>query len=933
MRWYVAAVGSMMLCGSAAWGGEVPLYKPAPDWVKPAPPITAAQLAPSASFLVLMDSQQRIQDGEVWSYIDTATRMASPEMLQQAGTLTLPWQPDKGDLIVHRLEILRGGERIDLLAGGHKLAVIRREQKLEQRELNGELTATMPVEGLRVGDVLRATISITGRDAALRGGAQTAAMLPAAPTRVGYFRSRMVWPAKDGVRWKAYTDAAAPTVATLPGGWREVVVEGALPKPAELPADLPVRLQRPALLEASSFSDWPSVSRTMAPLYATTGLIAPGSPLAGEIARIKAAHAKPIDRAAAALALVQDQVRYLYNGMAGGNYTPQTPADTWSLRYGDCKAKTLLLLAMLHALDIEAEPVIAPAEAGDLIEGRLPSPGAFDHVLVRATVGGETLWLDGTGGGTRLADIRDLPSFRTVLPLRTAGAEPLAVPFRAPARPEGGFTIEFDQRAGLTLPTLVTVKGELRGQAAAAFGIAATQASDEQKRQFAQEVVEKLIGEVRLTGQSFTYDEATGIGTLSATGLMTTPWRTERGRRRLVIDRAVGDIGFAPDRARAAWRGLPVALGGPSRARYQVRVLLPEGSRGYTLAGDETIAEPIAGRQIMRKASLAEGVAQVEDDIALVAAELPADQVTAARARLAVAEGRKLEVVAPVAYPSHPAEVTAARKAGLIRPLLAAYDKAVANDPEDAEVYLGRARFQAGIYDYKAAIPDLDRALAIAPDADTLVWRANLHRISGDAKKRAADLEEALRVDPASYAAIDASATYRRETGDVKGAVALLDEQIAAGGQRASGFRRLKSELLADTGDVRGGIALLDALVESEPEDAGMFNARCWMRATHNVDLETALGDCNKALQLSKGASNVLDSRALVYHRLGRNEDALKDLAAALEKAPGQSGSLYLRAVVLGGQGKAADAKSELATARLIDPLIDQEYGRWGLKP
>ena len=125
---------------------------------------------------------------------------------------------------------------------------------------------------------------------------------------------------------------------------------------------------------------------------APQGLIAPGSPLATEVTRIKAESA-PLKRVAFALDLVQDKVRYLYNGMAGGNYTPQKPADTWSLRYGDCKAKTLLLLALLHALDVEAEAAVAPAQAGDLTEGRLPSPGAFDHVIVKATVGGEALRL------------------------------------------------------------------------------------------------------------------------------------------------------------------------------------------------------------------------------------------------------------------------------------------------------------------------------------------------------------------------------------------------------------------------------------------------------------------------------------------------------------------------------------------------------------
>src|SRR6185437_5165683 len=97
-----------------------------------------------------------------------------------------------------------------------------------------------------------------------------------------------------------------------------------------------------------------------------------------EVAKIRARETDPKRRAAAALSLVQDRVRYFANGMNGGNYVPQSPDKTWALGYGDCKAKTLLLLAILHELGIDAEPVLASIGAGDLVEVRLPAPEAFN---------------------------------------------------------------------------------------------------------------------------------------------------------------------------------------------------------------------------------------------------------------------------------------------------------------------------------------------------------------------------------------------------------------------------------------------------------------------------------------------------------------------------------------------------------------------------
>jgi tetratricopeptide (TPR) repeat protein/transglutaminase-like putative cysteine protease len=931
MRW-LTTVAVCALGAGAANAEQTPLYQPVPVWVKPAPPITASKALASAPIMLLLDTQQRLKDGQVWRYVDAATRVASAEVLAQAGMISVPWQPANGDLIIHRIEIIRGDQHIDLLASGKRFTVLRREEKLEQLELNGQLTATMPVEGLRIGDVVHTTMSVTNRDAALNGNVQASIGLPAAPFRVGYARTRFLWPVADPVHWKAYAEGPKP-VLTTDGGERELVFEGTLPKQPEVPPDMPSRFQRPPFIEVSSFADWAAVSATMAPLYATKGLIEKGSPLEAEVSRIKASESDPLRRTARALALVQDEVRYLYNGMEGGNYRPQTPAETWSLRYGDCKAKSLLLLAVLHALNIEAEAVLAPAQAGDLLQDRLPSPGAFDHVIVRASVAGETLWLDGTVNGTRLEDIRDVPAFRTTLPLRTSGAQPLAVPFRAPTRPAGEVTIDFDQRAGLTMPTLATVTMTMRGQMGAAIGMAATQATPEQKREMAQGMVKQLVGEMRLTDQTLAFDQDSGVGTLTATGLLSTTWKQERGRRRMPLDRAIGDITFEPDRTRPAWRTIPVALGAPDRSAYHVRVRLPRGGKGFELAGDQTLAEVIAGRTLNRRISMKGDLIALDDEIATAEAEVAADAIAATRARVALAQGRRLEIIAPADTLSHAAEAAEAKRSGSLKPLLAAYDKAVANDPEDKDVYLNRARFLVGTYNYAAAIPDVTKAIEIEPSADTYLWRASLHEIAGDLKRQLADLEEATKLDPSSSGALGRLATYRLDHGEKAAAVAMVTERIEAGGRNAADYLQVKADLLARGGDTNGAIAAIDQAIVANPGNAMLLNSRCWIKGTLNVQLDSALKDCTRALELSSERVATLDSRALVYFRLNRFDEALADLSAALEESPDLAASLYLRGVIAARQRRSAESQNDLSLARTIAPLIDREYARWGIKP
>src|SRR5207245_7674926 len=45
-----------------------------------------------------------------------------------------------------------------------------------------------------------------------------------------------------------------------------------------------------------------------------------------------------------------------------GGLVPASAETTWSRRFGDCKAKTALLLAILHEFGIEAEPVARSEE-------------------------------------------------------------------------------------------------------------------------------------------------------------------------------------------------------------------------------------------------------------------------------------------------------------------------------------------------------------------------------------------------------------------------------------------------------------------------------------------------------------------------------------------------------------------------------------------
>lgn len=931
MRIILPSVACVLLAGTAH-AGDKPLYQPAPGWIQPAPALDAAKLTDADPALVLNDLQQRVQGGQVWAYVDQATRIVSPQMMTQFGTVQLPWQPDEGDLIVHKAEILRGSEHIDLLAGGQGFEVLRREEQLEQLQINGTLTATMTVRGLQVGDVLRLTYSVTSKDKALSGNAQTFVPLIAAPARAGFARARLSWPSATPLRWRSYADGATPKVSKR-DGFDELEVTLPLPKPAELPNDAPARFQKLQLLEATSFADWRSVSAALGPLYATDGAIAPGSPLAAEVDRIKAASGDPRTRAALALRLVQDQIRYLFEGMDGGNYTPQKPADTWTRRYGDCKAKTLLLLALLHALGIEAEPVAANSSLGDQVAQRLPSAGAFDHVLVRATIAGQSLWLDGTGSGTRLADLDDTPPFRTVLPLRAGGAGLMPLPMHAPARPMMESTIDLDQRAGLSLPTPFTVTVVMRGQMAEAVRAMSSQANKEQLDEMGQGMVAGLLGDALVVDRKLSYDPETATATAVASGIVGSPWTLEERRYRTQLDRIVSAGQFEVDRARPAWKDIPVMTApAPFAAVMRTHVRLPGQGAGFTLEGDQTLPARLGGVRMTRKVSFANGEVLVEDRMAGDAAEIAPADVPAARAQMALAKTRLLEMLAPADYPPRWKIVADAGKTGFA-PILAVYAKQIADEPEETLGYTNRASFLGGIWDWKGAEADLSKAITIEPTAALYLSRARMRTAQRNDKGALADAQAAAALDPGSAGATNMIATLRFRAGEQAAALALIDERIAAGGKAKQGFVTEKADLLGEAGRVDEAIKLMDDEIKTTPGSEVLLNSRCWLKGTRNVALDTALKDCTRAIEIAENPASIYDSRAMVYFRMGRMEEALADLDAALEVSPMQNASLFLRGVVRQRTGDAKGAEADLAAARLIWPRSDEDYARYGIKP
>ncbi|MBC8234902.1 DUF3857 domain-containing protein [bacterium] len=103
---------------------------------------------------------------------------------------------------------------------------------------------------------------------------------------------------------------------------------------------------------------------------------------------------------------VASQIRYVGVEYGKGAYQPKYAQDVFRNRFGDCKDKTTLMIAMLKVAGIEAYPVMINPAPFEKIDVELPSPGQFSHVIAALpTPEGNYIWLDPTSETCSYGDL------------------------------------------------------------------------------------------------------------------------------------------------------------------------------------------------------------------------------------------------------------------------------------------------------------------------------------------------------------------------------------------------------------------------------------------------------------------------------------------------------------------------------------------------
>ena len=600
MRVPLMILTSMLVAGSADAQTDQVRRGAAPDWTVSSAPLPVPESVSGPVFIRRQDMEIHLGEQGQAQYVGYRVKILQSSALE-LGNISIAWNPTAGAPIVHDIRLYRDGQVIDVLKNA-SFEILRREDQLEAARLDGTLTAVLRVPDLRVGDELEVDFTTFTRDPTL--GHKEAGLLALTPSPApGRYHLGLSWDQGLKPNFKMTADMNP----SMTQAERAIDFRFDNPGLVASPKDAPARYQWQRAVEYSDFPDWAALSRHFAPLYAKAATLAEDSPVKREASRIAAAHVPALERASAALKLVQQDVRYIYVGLNGGNLTPASADETWQHRYGDCKGKTALLLALLSELGIEAEPVIVNSSgADDGLDQRLPIPQFFDHVLVRARIDGVAYWLDGTLPPVALPSARPVFPVNWILPLTQRGNDLEKLPWQPAAAPDEIHLFEIDARGGFATPARIVSTEITRGVKGLQQQM---QFSSITPAQMLDAFRQHAIGETwqAIDDVQWHYDQKAQASILTISGTGTVNWDDDGGGAKSL---ALPGGGFNPPERRA--RALDQNRNAPFYTKpeyicHVTTVRLPSSTQAKQWSSKPSFDNRIFGRDYHRAWELRDG--------------------------------------------------------------------------------------------------------------------------------------------------------------------------------------------------------------------------------------------------------------------------------------------------------------------------------------
>lgn len=725
----------MALCAGlahAAPPSRSVVVEPLPTWAKitavdTAPMPTALQqvLAPLSAYIERWDTSFHVAGGQSQRVERQVVRVQQPAALSELGTLRIAFNPDYQSVQVHTARILRGNVQIDM-APKLEWKVAQVETQLSQMQLTGRSLAIAQVDGLQVGDRLEWAYSISGVNPVF-GNAFSAEVAMDAPLPVLQRQVRVSYPSSTEVYYRQSGPQANGSMEvreSASASERELLFTQRALNIPRLDNLVPRNYEYLTTLQISTAPDWKSVRQWAQTLFPPTRS-APS--IAKAAADIRKSASQTLAQVERAVQLVQDDIRYFSVAISEGTHRPAPPEVTLSRRFGDCKDKSYLLVALLRELGVKSSVALVSTTSGPNALGRLPSPLAFDHAIVRIELpNAQVVFADPTRTGNGVPLLRQTQALSANIGLVIGGPADEGLVLMGTHAPSTVLDIrERIEATSLDKPAVLEAKTTLRDSTAENWRRLDSTRTTLVRDQYLLDLMQRRYPQATPTPgwprlQDVKQDNRIDISeSYSLSG-----WIAGAGEAQVARFNASQLLAALIQTMPSKDRPLPLALTSPGNIwRYRVDVQLPAHITGREDPADDQLNTPHFKLRTHRafRGNHFEFSAEIE----VLASEVASTDMARFVSSLESARTKFLDilVITPdhIAHQDAPATSVGQRQEEQMRALLATTAKVVEANrlaaAEMAELHVARAAAYSDVGDSAQAEIELQRAFKLQPSS------------------------------------------------------------------------------------------------------------------------------------------------------------------------------------------------------------------------
>jgi hypothetical protein len=368
--------------------------EPIPSWVIPVP---AFGTFPSVDVELqhgyhdqLSDLQiNGIERGNMRVFSAVEYLLTNTFGVENFSDIEISYDPTYQTLSLHELIIKRDDVQINRL-DTTSFHVIQSEFDDAKLVYNGTQTLSAVLDGVQVGDIIRFSYTLAGENPVFAGNRE-------------FHVNTELWTQLDRQYVRILSASDNPLNRRIRGadvslavkdrlGVQEIVFDQRSVSKFRTENGVPSWHESQGTIVFSDMDSWQDVVEWAIPLYQLPEFVPEEVVQIADA--IKQSYRSRDEQIGAALRWVQEEIRYYDVELGANSHLPAQPDTTLMRRFGDSKDKTVLTIAILRELNIEASAALVNTQRG-LEAGNYPfRMHAFNHVVVHVESNGNSHFVD-----------------------------------------------------------------------------------------------------------------------------------------------------------------------------------------------------------------------------------------------------------------------------------------------------------------------------------------------------------------------------------------------------------------------------------------------------------------------------------------------------------------------------------------------------------